>query len=53
MKELPRKDSHDVAGGVRSPDILPIPQVPAPEPIVPQPGGCIPLPFDPLKPVEK
>jgi len=52
MKELPKKDSHEVAGGVRAPDIPVIP-VPNPGPIgLPPLPGCPPV-FDPLKPVEK
>ena len=53
MKELPKKDSHVVSGGVRSPDGLSIPNYPAPGPVgSPPAGGCLPT-FDPLKPVEK
>ena len=51
MKELPKKDSHEVAGGVQSP--LTIPGFPDPSPAgLPPSGGCT-LPFDPLKHVEK
>jgi hypothetical protein len=53
MKELPKKDSHEIAGGVQSPSGLSIPGFPNPGPAsLPPPGGCT-LPFDPLKPAEK
>jgi hypothetical protein len=53
MKELPKKDSHEVSGGVQSPSVLSIPGYPDPGPRnLPPTGGCTPV-FDPLKPVEK
>ena len=53
MKELPKKESNEVSGGVRAPEPLSIPGYPAPGPLgLPPNGGCT-LPFDPLKPVEK